>query len=1202
MSAQLQVTGEAKIRDLQGPVVANSGVITALDGLPSQYVRGDGTLADIPSVTGGGASVSYYLNGSVNQGTFGGSTYYQLGESAITGVGTNFSTSTNGLLAQFITDANVPDQTEIPSGNWNIEFYMGVSASSGALASFYVEIYKYDGTTFTLVGSNVTTPEFLTNTTTVDAYFTSVAMPLTAMAETDRIAIRVYANVASKTVTMYTEDNRLCQIVTTFSRGMLSLNSLTDQQQYITVGTAGTDFNIVSSVDTHTFNIPIASATNTGKLSSSDWSVFNAKQPALTFNAPLDNTSNTISIPAASSTVDGYLDNADWTKFNTAYNDSIVSAAVTGTTTKTLTLTQQDAGTITASWTDYDTAPVTSVFGRTGAVVATSGDYNTSQVTELTNLYYTDARSRAAISLTTTGTSGAATYNNLTGVLNIPQYQGGVTSFNTRTGAVTLTSGDVTGALGFTPYNATNPSNYISLTSLSAGTGISYNNTTGVISSTITQYTDALARAAISLTTAGTSGSSVYNSTTGVLNVPSYTLAGLGGIGAGFVTSGTLFARAGFTTYRNHNILAADDATIKSLSGTEDNWIYLDAANAQWGIYHRNIDTDLVVSGQPTLPANSIAFIGANEIASYVNLANGNGFFKGTISASNFSGSSSGTNTGDQDLSGYLTTATAASTYLPLVGGTLTGRLTINVTNNYGVLMNRPAVTNYIGLLYSTANTSQWFVGMRENSTNNYIVYNEVLGTDAFTISRTNNSAIFSGSYGSSYGALVSGTTYGILGVNRNATSAAAGVNYYSTLNQKWFTGIYENTDNFGIYSVFTNTLPLTITPNGLVTFTRNESSYGMVRLKGSAVEASIGYGFATDTDTTTWVVGKGAGLGDTTFGWYYGGVKMILTTGGNLLVNTPTGVTGGGALQVNGNVNINGVFQINGVTIGGGGGSGVTGSGTTNYITKWSGSSTLSNSVMYDNGTNVGISATTVPEKLTVGGNILSYASSSAWAEGLSVIVPTVATWGGVRLRRERANYDGNWGFGYVGFDSSDDLVFISNNGGTQINNILRLTKPGSVLINTGTDLGSGYKLQVNGSISMSYASFFNFRGSSGAGDVLVDNSGSTLRITGNVSVAGSVTATGGFFDTSDSRLKTLVTNNHKAEGIENVTAKLYLKNGKEELGYYAQDLQEILPSAVSEGSDGFLTLSYSQVHTAKIAYLEEKVAQLEELIKKLL
>jgi hypothetical protein len=66
------------------------------------------------------------------------------------------------------------------------------------------------------------------------------------------------------------------------------------------------------------------------------------------------------------------------------------------------------------------TSAVSSVFGRTGAVVAANGDYTTSQVTEGTNLYYTDARARAAITLTTTGSSGAATYSG--GTLNIPTY------------------------------------------------------------------------------------------------------------------------------------------------------------------------------------------------------------------------------------------------------------------------------------------------------------------------------------------------------------------------------------------------------------------------------------------------------------------------------------------------------------------------------------------------------------------------------------------------------------------------------------------------------------------------------------------------------------------------------------------------------------------------------------------------------------
>jgi hypothetical protein len=66
-----------------------------------------------------------------------------------------------------------------------------------------------------------------------------------------------------------------------------------------------------------------------------------------------------------------------------------------------------------------------------------------------------------------------------------------VTAFNTRQGSITLTSSDVTTALGFTPYNSTNPSNHISLTGLSVttnaasgGGSLSYSNTSGVFTFT----------------------------------------------------------------------------------------------------------------------------------------------------------------------------------------------------------------------------------------------------------------------------------------------------------------------------------------------------------------------------------------------------------------------------------------------------------------------------------------------------------------------------------------------------------------------------------------------------------------------------------------------------------------------------------------------------------------------------------------------
>jgi hypothetical protein len=64
--------------------------------------------------------------------------------------------------------------------------------------------------------------------------------------------------------------------------GIVSLNGLTATTQTFATGTSGTDFTISSTTSTHTFNLPTASATNTGKLSSTDWSTFNAKQSAIT--------------------------------------------------------------------------------------------------------------------------------------------------------------------------------------------------------------------------------------------------------------------------------------------------------------------------------------------------------------------------------------------------------------------------------------------------------------------------------------------------------------------------------------------------------------------------------------------------------------------------------------------------------------------------------------------------------------------------------------------------------------------------------------------------------------------------------------------------------------------------------------------------------------------------------------------------------
>lgn len=78
--------------------------------------------------------------------------------------------------------------------------------------------------------------------------------------------------------------------------GITSLGAQTGATQTFATGTSGTNFAISSAGDVHTFNLPIASASNSGKLSSADWSIFSAKEAALTFSAPLSRATNTIGL------------------------------------------------------------------------------------------------------------------------------------------------------------------------------------------------------------------------------------------------------------------------------------------------------------------------------------------------------------------------------------------------------------------------------------------------------------------------------------------------------------------------------------------------------------------------------------------------------------------------------------------------------------------------------------------------------------------------------------------------------------------------------------------------------------------------------------------------------------------------------------------------------------------------------------------
>jgi hypothetical protein len=157
-------------------------------------------------------------------------------------------------------------------------------------------------------------------------------------------------------------------------------------------GTTGTDVNVtgspITSSGTITVNIPIASATNTGKLSSIDWAAFNGKQAALVSGTNIKTINgNTI------------LGSGDLVVGGGTVSSVAVATGTTGTDVSVSGSPITSSGTITVN------IPIASA-GSTGKLSAADWiAFNGKQ---------------AAISLTTTGSSGAATLIGST--LNIPQY------------------------------------------------------------------------------------------------------------------------------------------------------------------------------------------------------------------------------------------------------------------------------------------------------------------------------------------------------------------------------------------------------------------------------------------------------------------------------------------------------------------------------------------------------------------------------------------------------------------------------------------------------------------------------------------------------------------------------------------------------------------------------------------------------------
>lgn len=110
-------------------------------------------------------------------------------------------------------------------------------------------------------------------------------------------------------------------------------------------------------------------------------------------------------------------------------------------------------------------------------------------------------------------------------------------------------------------------------------------------------------------------------------------------------------------------------------------------------------------------------------------------------------------------------------------------------------------------------------------------------------------------------------------------------------------------------------------------------------------------------------------------------------------------------------------------------------------------------------------------------------------------------------------------------------------------------------------------------------------------------------ITCTGAATFSSTVAAEGGFFDTSDARVKTNVVE-IDASDADKVKLVEFDRTDKEHHGYgvIAQELEKVYPEMVNTDDEGFKSVNYNELAMVKIKYLEDKVARLEALVGRLL
>lgn len=188
------------------------------------------------------------------------------------------------------------------------------------------------------------------------------------------------------------------------------------------------------------------------------------------------------------------------------------------------------------------------------------------------------------------------------------------------------------------------------------------------------------------------------------------------------------------------------------------------------------------------------------------------------------------------------------------------------------------------------------------------------------------------------------------------------------------------------------------------------------------------------------------------------------------------------------------------------------------------------------------------------------------------------------------------------VSMNTGNERLYIKNNEGKVVDfpSYSRILTGNNAFKGTNTFSNSIY---LNGKTY--YSNVMTFSGEC-TGTTIKNTTSSFTFSGGDIIICGITTSTGGFFDTSDERLKNFSENiKVDFEQLKKLKKSYFsFKNdidNKQHIGVSAQEIKNVFPEIVNEDKNGILTVDYSKLSVVALAAIDELNEKYEKLEKRL-